>query len=346
MYILDLYSISPQSTFDNLFFEGNILQFEGNNYLVQEPSYAQLIPRGLLRRMGKAVRIGIGAGMPLIEKHQDIEGIIVGTATGGLDDCIKFLNQIVEYDEGTLTPTNFVQSTPNSIGGHLALMSKNTGYNNTHMGIGTAFESALLDAFLLFEEGETSKLLIGSVEENSKHNYNIDAYAGHFKDNEVASEKLIDSDTKGSVCGESANMFVVSNSKENAICELVDVHQFTYPKDKNIEERTAKFLEKNNLNLNDIDSLVLGFSGDNRSDFWYHDLMKSIPNASVYSYKNLVGEHPTSVGFATWLAANILNGKNVPPEAIYKNGNRTPQNILIYNNYLGVQHGFILLKNI
>jgi len=344
MYILDLHSISPQKTFDNSFFNEGVLQFTGNNYLVQEPSYAELIPRGLLRRMGKAVRIGIGAGMPLIEKQQNIDGIIIGTATGGLDDCIKFLNQIVEYDEGTLTPTNFVQSTPNAIGGHLAMMSKNTDYNNTHMGIGTAFESTLLDAFLLFEEGEASKLLIGNVEENSSHNYNIDEYAGHFKDNEVSSDKLIDSDTKGSVCGESANMFVVSTQKENAICEIADVHQFTYP-NNNIEERAVQFLEKNKMNISDIDSLILGFSGDNRSDFWYHDLMNSFPEATVYSFKNLVGEHPTAVGFATWLGANILDGKNMPAETIYKNNNRTPKNILIYNNYLGNQHGFILLKN-
>ena len=346
MYILDLYSISPQQTFDNSFFEGKVERIFGNKYYTIEPNYAELIPRGLLRRMGKAVRIGIGAGMPLIEKQKDVDGIIIGTATGGLDDCIKFLNQIVEYDEGTLTPTNFVQSTPNAIGGHLAMMSKNTGYNNTHMGIGTAFESTLLDAFLLFEEDGASTLLIGNVEENSSHNYNIDEYAGHFKAEEIPSDELIDSNTEGSVCGESANMFVVSSDKENAICELVDVHQFTYPKDNNIEERAGQFLEKNNMPLNDIDSLILGFSGDNRYDFWYHDLMKSFPKATVYSYKNLVGEHPTSIGFATWLGASILSGKNIPVEAIYKNKNRSPNNILIYNNYLGSQHGFILLKNI
>jgi len=346
MYIIDFYSISPQKTYNNLLFEGQVEHFLGNKYYTIEPDYSELIPRGLLRRMGKAVRIGIGAGMPLIEKHKDVEGIIIGTATGGLDDCIKFLNQIVEYNEGTLTPTNFVQSTPNAIGGHLALMSKNTGYNNTHMGIGSAFESTILDAILLFEEGEVSKLLIGNVEENSEHNYNIDEFAGNFKDEEISSTELLGSNTKGSVCGEGATMFVVSNKKENAICELVDVHQFTYPKNSTIEERAIEFLKKNNMNSNEIDSLVLGFSGDNRSDFWYTDLMNSFPDASVYTYKNLVGEYPTASGFATWLASNILDGKKVPSESIYKNTNREPKNILIYNNYMGAQHGFILLRKV
>ncbi len=346
MYITDLYSISPQKTFDNSLFDGNVEVFHGNKYYAIEPDYTDLIPRGLLRRMGKAVRIGIGAGMPLIEKQNDIEGIIIGTATGGLDDCIKFLNQIVEYDEGTLTPTNFVQSTPNSIGGHLALMSKNTGYNNTHMGIGTAFESTILDALLLFEEGEVSKLLIGNVEENSPHNFNIDEFAGHFKAEEILSSELLGSNTEGSVCGEGANMFVVSTNKENAICELVDVHQFTYPTSCNIEERATQFLEKNDISLNDLDSLMLGFCGDLRTDFWYTDVMSAFPETTVYSYKNLVGEYPTASGFATWLASNILDGKKIPKEIIYRDAKRAPQNILIYNNYLGTQHGFILLKKV
>jgi 3-oxoacyl-(acyl-carrier-protein) synthase len=346
MYITDLYSISPQKTFDDSLFEGEVKGFFGSKYAAIEPNYSELIPRGLLRRMGKAVRIGIGAGMPLIKKNTDIDGIIIGTASGGLDDCIKFLNQIVEYDEGTLTPTNFVSSTPNSISGHLALMSKNTGYNNTHMGMGLAFESSILDAFLLFEEGEVSKLLIGNVEETSEHNHNIDTFAGHFKDVEIASTDLLNSNSKGSVRGEGAAMFVVSKHNENAICELVDVHQFTYPKEKGIEKRALEFLKKNNLSPTDIDGLVLGFSGDNRYDFWYTDLMQSFPEANVYTYKNLIGEYPTASGFATWLGTQILNGKTIPNEAIYKNTNRTPNNILIYNNYLGAQHGFILLEKV
>ncbi len=346
MYITDLYSISPQKTFNNSLFEGEVEIIFGNKYYAIEPNYSELIPRGLLRRMGKAVRLGIGAGMPLIKKQNNLDGIIIGTASGGLDDCIKFLNQIVEYNEGTLTPTNFVSSTPNSISGHLALMSKNTGYNNTHMGMGLAFESSILDAFLLFEEGDVSKLLIGSVEETSEHNHNIDTFAGHFKDVEIPSTDLISSNSKGSVRGEGSSMFIVSKDKENAICELADVHQFTYPKEQNIEDRAIKFLAKNKLTSTDIDGLMLGFSGDNRHDFWYENLMKSFPEATIYTYKNLVGEYATASGFATWFGAQILKGQNIPDEAIYRKTNRSQKNILIYNNYLGAQHGFILLKGI
>ena len=71
MFITNLYSISPQKTFDNSFFDGEVKSFFGNKYYGQEPDYSALIPKGLLRRLGKAVKIGLGAGIPLIETKKD-----------------------------------------------------------------------------------------------------------------------------------------------------------------------------------------------------------------------------------------------------------------------------------
>ena len=83
----------------------------GERLFAIEPGYEQ-IPRVVLRRMGKAVRLMVGAGLPLI-KQTTCGGVIVGTANGGMEDCIRFMNQIVQYEEGMLAPGNFVQSTPN-----------------------------------------------------------------------------------------------------------------------------------------------------------------------------------------------------------------------------------------
>ena len=100
----------------------------------------------ILRRMGKAVRIGVGAALPLLDGSSNPDGILIGSANGGMEDCIKFLNQVMEYDEGRLTPTNFVQSTPNAIAAQIGLATLNKGYNITHVHRGLAFENALLDA--------------------------------------------------------------------------------------------------------------------------------------------------------------------------------------------------------
>ena len=83
----------------------------------REPGYMDYIPRNVLRRMGKATRMGVWTALSLLKEQAPVDGIVIGTGLGGMEDCIKFLNQIVDYDEGTLTPTNFVQSTPNALAG-------------------------------------------------------------------------------------------------------------------------------------------------------------------------------------------------------------------------------------
>jgi 3-oxoacyl-(acyl-carrier-protein) synthase len=344
IFITDSYCISPQQTYNETFFEQPPVSYSGNRYTAKEPSYGNLIPAGLLRRMGKAVRMGVGAGLPLINRNPGLDGIILGTANGGLEDCIKFLNQIVDYEEGTLTPTNFVQSTPNAIGGGLALMSKNTGYSTTHVNKGLAFESALLDAFLLLDEGDAKTVLLGGVEEISEYNYNIDFLGGLFKEEEVTSATLLTSDTPGTVCGEGAAMFVVSSQKsQNALARILDVDQVTFPTEDQLSEKLHQMLNRNGLTPSEIDTVILGYSGDNRDDFWFTNIHESFfLESKIYAYKHLVGDYPTSSAFAMWLGTQLISGQNVFGQSSNENGK--PKYILIYNHYKAVQHGFILLS--
>jgi hypothetical protein len=103
MFIKDLTCISPQRTFEGDLFQDGPIVHSGSQYWAEEPSYAGVIPNGLLRRMGKSVRLATGAAMPLLTKWP-VDGIIIGTTDGGMEDCHRFLNQIIEYNEGTLTP--------------------------------------------------------------------------------------------------------------------------------------------------------------------------------------------------------------------------------------------------
>src|SRR6516225_7120298 len=123
LYIHQTTSISPQQTFGKASI--NQMQESVQNKLhAIEPDYPG-IPPGLLRRMGKAVRIGVGAALPMLKTVSSPDGIIIGTANGGMEDCIKFLNQIIEYNEGLLAPGNFVQSTANAIASTIGLMTSN-----------------------------------------------------------------------------------------------------------------------------------------------------------------------------------------------------------------------------
>jgi hypothetical protein len=347
MYITDLRSISPQKTYTDEFLNGELVHHDSIIFNVEEPNYMELIPRGLLRRMGKAVRMGVGTGLPLIQNNKNIDGILMGTANGGLENCIDFLNQIVEYEEGMLTPTNFVQSTPNAIAGQLALMDKNRGYNTTYTNGGHAFENTLLDALMLFEEGNAKKLLIGGIEEISNYNYNIDFLADHYKEVAVGNFELIDSLTKGSVCGEGSNMFIVESEAIEYLAKIEDVAQLTFPKETDIEICISALLKRNGILHSEIDTLMLGMNGDINHNAWYTNVSEKIfPDTNILTFKHLVGEYRTCTSFAVWLAAHILNGESAFLPSIEKRKiqDKPIQHILIYNHFDEVNHSFILLK--
>src|SRR3954463_2807854 len=112
-YIHQASCISPMQTFP--YTDLSMLHEPVNNKLLAiEPKY-EGIPPGVLRRMSKSVRMGMGAALPLLKLLPAPDGIVIGTANAGFEDCFHFLKQIVDYNEGTLTPGNFVQSTPNTL---------------------------------------------------------------------------------------------------------------------------------------------------------------------------------------------------------------------------------------
>lgn len=348
MFLIDSYSISPQYTYNNDFLEGSIQTLLKEYYEAIEPSYSDVIPASLLRRMGKAVRMGVGAGMPLIRRHEKLDGIIIGTANGGMENCINFLNQIVEYEEGLLTPTNFVQSTPNAVAGQLALMSGTTAYNMTHVNGAHAFENALLDAMLLFKSSPSAqKILVGAVEEISDYNFNIDLLAGRFKQDPEPGHNPLETNTEGSVCGEGASMFVFSSKAENAGLECLDLNTICFPEKSDLSYLLKDLLERNQLSLNDIDLFLSGRNGDIRTDHWY-DFVKSLSleNKPEITYKNLCGEYRTASAFGFYIAQQILAGKlNAHP--ICKGFQaKSVKHVLCYNHFDGLRHSFILLKKV
>ena len=339
--------ISPQETYQKPIFENGIQIHEGNKLFAKEPSYRDIIPNGLLRRMSKIVRMSVATGMPLNKRNSPVDAIIIGSSNGSVEKSLRFLNQIIDYDEGTLTPTDFVQSTPNCVAGMLALMGKITGYNTTHVNQGLSFESAALDALLLFEENKAQRILLGAGEELSEANHNIESQRELFKKEEITNDKLLNSNTPGTLPGEGVSMFVVEKTaSKEAFAQIVDVDMISHVTKEDIEAKTNQFLAKNGLKPEDIDTLFLGRNGDNRTDNFYDHLEQTtFPTQSIYVYKNLAGEYYSVSAFATWLAALYLKGTKLPKECLWKEGNKDAKYVLIYNNHEGKQHGFILLRS-
>lgn len=345
MFVKDLYSISPQPTSDLRFEGGDFHVHEGVYYTALEPAYQDWIPAKVLRRMGKAVRMGVGAALPLFKRNAPTDGIIIGSSSGGLEDCIYFLNQIIEYNEGLLTPTHFMQSTPNALAGQLSVLVGNTGYNMTHVGGSLAFENAVQDASL-FLDGEkvASSLLLGAVDEISAYNYNIDVLAGRYKDVPTANTDLLPAQTDGSVCGEAATMFIVSNSREDSLGEILDVTQITTTRWEAVIDLTKSFLAKNDIVLNASDLLILGSNGDRRTDGLYDRFAQVFSGLPAISYKNACGQFRTASAFATYLGIQILSGRFSNTQLCFGPLPSKVNRILIYNHFDGERHGLILLR--
>ena len=343
-YIHHTSCISPQQTFGDA--DINHLNEINNKKLhAIEPSY-EGIPTSILRRMGKAIRLGVGAGLPLLQKN-NVDGIIIGTANGGMEDCIRFLNQIIDYDEGMLTPTNFVQSTTNAIAAQIGLLNANKSYNTTHVHRGLAFENALLDADMLLKENTQANYLVGGVDEISSYNYNIDNLAGWFKKETLLAKDMYASGTEGSIAGEGAGMFIVSAKKGHALARVTALQILHTGDAQTITEQLKRLLYKHVPAGEQIDLLLSGEDGDSRMIKYYAACEQVLgKKAAVGRFKHMFGEYATVSAAALWLACYILKEQSLPEHIIkYKNKQTAYNRILIYNNHKGRQHGFMLVEN-
>lgn len=341
------YAISAQETFDvNVNEKKSIdpIAYSTNILNVIEPSWKNYIPRNQLRRMGKAVRIGVGVGLKLIEEnneYKEADAIIITSKNGGLQDCIKFLEQIIKYGDGALTPTNFVQSTPNAISGNIALATENQAYNMTHVNSSFSFIDGLRDADLLLSEHNNYKALIGSVEEISEYNYIINQLEGRYKKENINSLELLDSKTKGSICGESSVFFGLSNHTDGN--KIVGYDTLISDNHNEIIEFILDFIETHNLTQQEVDTLVLGFNGDIEEDVIYRKLIESnFKTSSVYSFKDLFGEHPSVISMGVWYANSLLN--NLAPLNHSIKEIQSPINrVLIFNQFDSCENSLVLL---
>lgn len=341
MYIHQHTCISPQSIHTGTLFEEINPSVDGR-MLAIEP-VLEGVPPAMLRRMSKAVRMSIGAGLPLLQQTAT-DGIIIGTANGGMEDCIKFLNQLIEYNEGLLTPAHFVQSTPNAIAGQLSLLTKNRGYNATHVHNGLAFENALLDAKMLTKEKPDASFLVGGVDEISSYNYNIDCLAGWY-DKTKSSIDMYQINTPATVAGEGAAMFIVNSKATNAVACINGLEVFHSAEPNTVVERFQHFLNEFAPNLyNTI--FLCGENGDSRQLPLYLRCQQVLSkDVSIARFKHISGEYPTATSFALWLACYALQQQCLPAH-VYKTKTDIAKidRVIIYNQYQGYQHSFLIVS--
>lgn len=345
LYIKHISSVIPQRTFE-LNDTNSIVLSKNNQLQAIEPSYVG-IPNAMLRRMGKAVRISVGAALPILQQEHELNGIIIGTANGGMEDSIKFMNQIIQYLEDMLAPGNFVQSTPNGIAAQIGLIQKNKNYNITHVHRGLAFENAVLDAAMQLKTNPEATFLLGATDEISTYNYTIDLLAGWYKQETVSNIQLYDSASSGSIAGEGAVMMIVDADPNNALFELRGIQFWQSNDEEECKRRIENFLNPF-LNTNEAPELMIsGENGDNRFTKFYEISEKLLPSScAVCRFKHLSGEYPTAVSQAFTLASHIFSTQEIPGTTLKKQRDFDKlNNILIYNTYHGQQHSLIFLSH-
>lgn len=184
------YYINNISTFDNLTTDVKLL-----------------IPNmNMRRRMSRFVKMGVATGVEALQGFErEVDAIITSTSLGCLTDSEKFLNSIIENHEQGLNPTPFIQSTFNTIGAQIGLITKNHCYNMTYSQRSTSFESAVLDATLRMNLGQAEAVLIGAIDEATTTQCNI------FRRLKIADGE----------CYEGAMFFVMSRERgENSIAKM------------------------------------------------------------------------------------------------------------------------------
>jgi len=348
-YINGLGCISAQKTFDTVFLEEALLNESETILPLEKPIYKDFISPVAIRRMAKGVKNGIVASTLALREAQlqTVDAIITGTGMGCIEDSEKFLKSILDNNEEFLTPTSFIQSTHNTVGGQIALGLQCKAYNVTYVNGAVSFESALLDAKMKIEEEEASRVLLGGIDEIADYTTSLFKLAGFIKKENQGPYPVLSSTAKGFVYGEGATFFALENEKkESTYAEILDIEILNKISKEEVEYKIIAFLESNNLKVADIDAVVFGYNGDVESDLYYKKLSEStFANTTQVYYKHLSGEYDTASAFGLWVGAKIIKNQIIPAiikvnvleKSVYKI-------ILLYNQRNGIDHSFTLIS--
>ena len=144
--------ISGESIIDNIEQLGELREF---------------VSAGEARRMSKLMKAATISSLKALKEAgvETPDAIITATAFGMLETSEKFLLDMLENGEETLSPTLFMQSTHNTLSSAIAIRTKCHGYNMTYSQGKDSLDWALRDARRLIETGKAKTVLVGYHDE-------------------------------------------------------------------------------------------------------------------------------------------------------------------------------------
>ena len=121
------------------------------------------------RRMGKLMKASLLSSLKALRQAgiDCPDAIITGTSLGCWENTESLLTQIEQEGEVMLSPTNFMQSTHNTIGSNIAIRTHCHGYNVTYTQCDHSLEWVLRDARRLLMSGRCKTVLVGCHDETT-----------------------------------------------------------------------------------------------------------------------------------------------------------------------------------
>jgi 3-oxoacyl-(acyl-carrier-protein) synthase len=353
IYIRAVGNISIQDTLGKPSLEQAIVYAEPYVRCI-EPDFKSYLNPMMMRRMSRIIKRAVVSSMVCLQEGgiEQPEAIISGTGLGCIEDTERFLSAIIDNDEKFLQPTYFIQSTHNTISSQIAIFLKCHSYNNTYTHRGISFETALMDAFVLFKTRRIHTALVGGHDEMTPL-YFVQLQKLHFWKEQVHNSLTIctdsDSQTVGALAGEGSICFLMSDEENDRnYAEIKDMQLFYNIKGTEaLLQQTEQFLNRNKLNSSDIDVFLCGNSGDCLTDPLYHEIYcKQFAHSNYASYKNLCGEFFTAPAFGLWSAASILKNGKVPDIQRLNNVQTAKiKHLLLFNHYKNKNYSLILLSS-
>ena len=325
----------------------------GKMMLSQEADYSRFIPPMEGRRMGKMLKRAIATSTTCLQESgtEHPDAIVTGTGLGCVQHSEAVLKELCFNGDDSVKPTNFMQSTHNTISSVIGIRSGSHGYNCTYSQEGLSFENALADAVTQMRNKRISNALVNSFDEMTPNYYTILEKSGYLgapgecPSGEAAVSVFLDkAGIRNGACVQNA---ACQEAPEEGLCTLKGIKLRWCQGDgaeKRLKEELDGLLSEAGVSLKDINLVMTGVNGGEDNDTVYQRLCPALfGDIPTGGYKHIFGECLSASALGFYAAAACLRDGAIPGCICPGLEGIRPRNIVLFNHFDGKDFSLALL---
>lgn len=293
-----------------------------------DPNFREFFPPLVARKMSRLIKRAVVASLRAME-HSGIavpDAIVTGTGLGCVENTEAFLTALTDHGEELLQPSQFMQSTHNTIGSMFAIHTGNHGYNATYSQKCVSMESALLDAYVQMRLGAIDSALVGAHDEVTPTYYTLLEKIGYVG---------VEGQTP---CCEASAAIMLGRGPQGSLCRLDSVRMAHCP----TYDETAAIISQS-----EPDTVMLGINGNEANDRHYAGILRLLDERGIAAaqYKSVFGECYSSSGLGLYALAHCL-ARGVVPAHLSLSGKAITgiKSTLLINHSDGHNFAFVKLS--